>query len=309
MIKLNISDQVKEAQKQNRPIVAIETTVLTHGLPSPHNIETAHKIFDIISDHSVQPAFIAIADHKIQIGLSKDELSSLARTPNVLKTNRSNLSYCLMSGKTGATTVSTTMQCAALANIKIMTTGGIGGVHRDFANCYDISSDLTTLSDRQVAVICSGTKSILDIPKTLEHLETLGIPIIGYQTNCFPSFYTYDERYPVVQKCQNVDEITKILSLHFSLDKSGLLITNPIPKKFALSTSQIENWLSKAMHDQRANKISGREATPYLLEKMYQYSEGKTLKANQELLYANASLAAQIASAFQKEKTVKMEKN
>ena len=292
---LIISNEVQAALNKKRPIVALESTIITHGLPHPQNLETALAVEAIIRDEGATPATIAVIEGKIHIGLSSRELEWLA-TAKVKKISRRDLPIVLSQRESGATTVASTMIAAELAKIPLFVTGGIGGVHRDVAETWDISADLQEFSTTDVAVVTAGAKSILDIPKTLEVLETLGVPVLGYQTQSFPAFYCRDSGCPVDATIKTAYDAASIIQTKKALGlKGGVIIANPIPEEFALAPSNVETWIEEAMQMAKEKRITGKDITPYLLAALIKKSQGKTLEANVALIQNNARLGAEIA--------------
>nr|WP_275422077.1 pseudouridine-5'-phosphate glycosidase [Fervidibacillus halotolerans] len=296
------SKEVQEAKEQGRPIVALESTIISHGMPYPANVETALAVEEIIREKGATPATIAIIEGKIHIGLTKDEIEFLANSSNIEKASRRDLPYLLMKGKHGATTVAATMICAALAGIKIFATGGIGGVHRGAETTMDISADLEELANTNVAVVCAGAKSILDLGLTLEYLETKGVPVVGYKTDVLPAFYTRTSPYPVDYRIDSPIELAKMIETKWGLGlNGGILITNPIPEEHSLEESFINGIIEKALEEAKKEKIHGKKVTPFLLSRVKDLTEGKSLVANIALVKNNARLAAEIAVNFTKE--------
>jgi pseudouridylate synthase len=297
---IKFSPEVCEGLANKSPIVALETTVISHGLPFPENMLLAERLEDTIKGMGAIPAMIALLDGFIKIGLTPGELLRIGEKENsVLKVSRKDIPNALVMKKDGATTVSATMFGASLAGIRIFATGGIGGVHRDVEKTFDISADLQELARTDVAVVCSGAKSILDIGKTLEMLETLGVPVIGYRTDQFPSFYSQQSGNKVDYCLSEPDDIAKVLHTKWSLGlRGGVVIANPIPEEEALDEKLIEHYLSQALKKSRVENVTGKSVTPFLLKEMCALSQGKTLKANLALLKENAKVAAAIAISY-----------
>lgn len=295
-----IEENVKKALQQNFPIVALESTIISHGMPYPENLKTALECEKIIKDNNVVPATIAIIKGKIHVGLTLEELEYLAKTgTKVIKTSRRDIPVIVSKGLDGATTVSATMYIASLVGIKIFATGGIGGVHRGAEVTMDISADLDEFSKTNVAVICAGAKAILDLPKTLEYLETKGVPVLGYQTKMLPAFYTRSSEYHVDYQMDTPEEIAKMLKVKWDLGlNGGVLITNPIPEEFSLDETVMNNAINEALLQANKLKISGKEITPYLLSKIKDLTEGKSLASNIKLVYNNCLLASLIAKYY-----------
>lgn len=293
---LSFSEEVLAAKENNQPIVALESTIISHGMPYPKNVETARLVEKLIRDNGAVPATIAIMDGKIKVGLSNDELEGLGNSDNVAKASRRDLPYLLATKQTGATTVAATMICAELAGIKIFATGGIGGVHRGAETTMDISADLEELAKTNVAVVCAGAKSILDLGLTLEYLETKGVPVIGYQTDVLPAFYTRTSEFPVNFRVDHVETVANTLRAKWDLTlHGGAVIANPIPEEHAMPEEEITAVIEKALAEAKENNIHGKEVTPFLLAKVKDLTAGKSLEANIELVKNNAILGAKLA--------------
>ncbi len=274
-------------------------------MPYPENLETAIEIEKMIRDNGAIPATIAILNGVIKIGLSSDELEMLANTKKnageILKASRRDIAYVVSGKLNAATTVSGTMICAALAGIRFFATGGIGGVHRGAGESFDISADLTELGKTEVAVISAGIKSILDIKATLEYLETLGVPVVGYRSNEFPAFYTRESGFKVDREFVNAKETASFLKAHWELGmNSGVLISNPIPEKYSYNKTEIDTAIEAALRKADENKIKGKEITPFLLKEIKEITGGKSLAANRELVFHNAKVAAEISGEYVK---------
>lgn len=298
---LEFSTEVEEAKKNNSPIVALESTIISHGMPYPQNIEMAKKVEQIIRDNGATPATIAIMDGKIKIGLNENDLEALANSPNVAKVSRRDLAEIVATKKIGATTVASTMICSELAGIPFFVTGGIGGVHKGVETSMDISADLEELAHTNVTVICAGAKSILDLPKTLEYLETKGVPVIGYQTTELPAFFTRESGLKLNSSVEEPTEIAEIFKTKMELNlHGGMVIANPVPKEHELSKDYIDTIIEEAVKDSIANGISGKDSTPFLLKTIVEKTDGKSLETNIKLVENNAVLGAKIAVAFSK---------
>jgi pseudouridine-5'-phosphate glycosidase len=297
---LSFSKEVTEAMKANKPIVALESTIISHGMPYPQNVEMANTVEQIIREEGAVPATIAIMDGKIKIGLEPEDLELLAKTgQDVLKVSRRDLATCLSLKKIGATTVAATMICAEMAGIRFFVTGGIGGVHRGFEEDMDVSADLDEMAQTRVTVICAGAKSILDLPRTLEYLETKGVPVIGYQTDELPAFFTRTSGYKLEQRMDTPEEIAHFVYTKDLLNlKGGELITNPIPKEYELDRAYIDGIIAASVQEAKEKGISGKRATPFLLGNIVKRSEGKSLAANIQLVYNNARIGARIAKSY-----------
>lgn len=293
---ISYSTEVQEAMDNNRPVVALESTIISHGMPYPQNVETARLVEDIIRENGAVPATIAIMDGKIKIGLSEEELELLGNSPDVAKVSRRDLGQLIATKKIGATTVAATMICAELAGIRVFATGGIGGVHRGAETTMDISADLEELANTGVAVVCAGAKSILDIGLTLEYLETKGVPVIGYQTDKMPAFYTRESDFGLSFRAEDVNTMASVLKAQWDLGlNGGAVIANPIPAEHALEASFITGIINQAMEEAAAQGISGKEVTPFLLGKVKELTGGSSLVANIELVKHNAKVGAQLA--------------
>jgi pseudouridine-5'-phosphate glycosidase len=296
---LIFSKEVDQARRLKLPIVALESAVITHGLPHPINLELAVELENIVRDEQAVPATIALIDGKIHVGLTMIELENVAHAKNPRKISRRDFGVALAGSETGGTTVAGTLHAAHEAGIKVFATGGIGGVHR--GTTYDISADLVGLSQTPVLVVCAGGKSILDLPATLEVLETHGVPIIGYRTSEFPAFYSRSSGLPVTVRCQSVEEISDIAQAHWGAGLNGaVLVVNPPPAKLALKSHVIEKIIQEAVKDAQREGIAGAALTPYLLDRVNSLTGGASLKANLALLRNNARLAARIAKAMVK---------
>ncbi|SET53438.1 pseudouridine-5'-phosphate glycosidase [Oceanobacillus limi] len=293
---LELSKEVREAKEQGKPIVALESTIISHGMPYPQNVQTAREVEQIVRDNGAVPATIAIIDGKIKVGLSDEELESFGNSSDIAKASRRDLPYLLATKQKGATTVAATMICAELADIAIFVTGGIGGVHRGAETTMDISADLEELAKTNVAVICAGAKSILDLGLTLEYLETKGVPVFGYQTDTLPAFYTRSSEFSVNYRADSVEEISTTLKAKWDLNLSGgAVIANPIPEEYAMPEDVIKRAIDSALQEAEEKGIKGKEATPFLLGKVKELTGGKSLDANIALVKNNAVVGTQIA--------------
>lgn len=278
-------------------IVALESTIIAHGMPYPENRDTALKVEKIIRDMGAVPATIAIIKGEIIVGLTNEEIDNLARSGSrVYKASKRDIPYLVSQKLDGATTVAATAAIAEAAGIKIFATGGIGGVHRGAENTFDISADLEELSLSKVAVICAGPKAILDLPKTLEVLETKGVDVVGYKTNLLPAFYSTNSSYPVNHRLDTPEAIASLIRTKWELGFSGgVLVCNPIPEEFSLDEKMIEEKIQEALIEMEKLQITGNKTTPYLLAKIKELTQGKSLEANIALIQNNARLAAEIA--------------
>ena len=296
---IQLSSEVEAGKKLGQPIVALETTIVSHGMPYPDNLNTALEVENIIREEGAIPATIGVVGGKIKIGMSKQEIELFAKSSDVTKVSRRDIPIVMSNNANGATTVAGTIILAKLAGIDVMATGGIGGVHRDAENTFDISADLQELSKTDVTVVCAGPKSILDIGLTLEYLETMGVPIIGYNTNLLPTFYCHESKFEVDFNYTKPSEIAKVMlnQKHLSL-KGGMLVCNPIPKEFSIDSTIIENSINSSMEIAKKNNVKGKDLTPFLLQNITSLTEGETLKSNIKLMFNNAKLAAKIAISF-----------
>lgn len=298
---IDILPKVEQALKDNKPVVALESTIISHGMPWPENFAMAKKVEAIIEKEGAVPATIAILDGRIKVGLNTEMLRRLAKDEAVIKASKRDIAYLLANKKNGATTVSGTTLIAALAGIKVFATGGIGGVHRAAERTFDISRDLQELAVSQVAVVCAGVKSILDIPKTLEYLETSGVTVLGYQTDTMPEFYTCSGEFPLDYRVDTPEELAGIMHATWSLGlETGLVIANPVPKKASLDKTYIDDIIKNALKAADKAGITGKAITPYLLGEIKQMTKGASLEANLALVYNNALLAAHVAKAYAK---------
>lgn len=298
---LEYSEEVLEAKKANKPVVALESTIISHGMPYPQNVQTAKEVEEIIRKNGAVPATIAILNGKIKIGLSDEELEFLAQSRDVEKASRRDLPYLVAKKKNGATTVAATMICAELAGIEVFVTGGIGGVHREAETTMDISADLQELAMTNVAVICAGAKSILDIGLTLEYLETHGVPVVGFETDVLPAFYTRTSPFNVNYRVDIADEAAVMIRTKWDLGlKGGVVIANPIPEKDALEEAFITGVIETALKEANENNISGKKVTPFLLGKVKELTEGRSLTANIALVKHNAEVGSKIAVSLNK---------
>lgn len=296
---LEIKEEVKEALKAGRPVVALESTIIAHGMPYPQNIETALEIEDIIRENGAVPATIGIIDGKIKVGLTKDEVKFLGESKEVIKVSRRDLPIVLAEKKHGATTVAGTMIASDLAGIKIFVTGGVGGVHRGAEKSFDISADLDELKQTSVAVIAAGAKSILDLGLTLEKLESFGVPVLGYQTEELPAFYSRHSGFKCDYKLENPEHTADILRAKWELGlEGGVLIANPVPKADEIEYSVINEKIEQALAEAEEKSISGKELTPFLLDRIKEITDGKSLETNISLVRNNAVVGAKIAAAY-----------
>ncbi len=299
LLKPKLSRAVAEAVARAGPVVALESTIITHGMPYPANLETALAVEEVVRAHGAVPATIAVIDGELRAGLERSELEALAQANGVVKASGRDLAVAMVRKQTAGTTVSATMLLADLAGIDIFATGGVGGVHRGAEQTFDISADLTELGRTRTAVVCAGVKSILDIAKTLEYLETQRVPVIAYGTEDFPAFFTRQSGYKADHRLDTPAEIAQAMWLHHGLGTgTGLLIANPIPEAAALTPEFIDGAIADAVREADSRGISRKELTPFLLARINELSKGESLKANIELVKNNAALAAQVAVSY-----------
>ena len=300
MSAVELSSEVAAALRGGQPVVALESTIIAHGMPWPQNVETARAVEDEVRALGAVPATIAVIDGRPKVGLADDELTLIGRRGrDIAKVSRRDLSIVVARGATGATTVAATMIIAALAGIRVFATGGIGGVHRGAQESFDISADLHELARTPVAVICAGAKSVLDLRLTLEYLETHGVPVIGYGTDRLPVFYVRDSRFGVDARIDTPEEIARVMSSQWSLGLGGgLVVANPIPEIHSLPRERIEDATEQALRDARIEGIMGKALTPYLLDRINASTGGDSVRSNAELVRNNARLAARIAVAY-----------
>lgn len=296
-LPLSFSPEVAQARAEGKPIVALESTIITHGMPFPQNVETARIVEQDLRDAGAVPATIAVQDHQIRIGLDDAQLDALGQAQDVMKLSRADLAVCLASGRTGATTVAATMICAQMAGIEVFATGGIGGVHRGAEMSFDISADLSELSKTAVTVVAAGAKAILDLPKTLETLETLGVPVIAYGQDDFPAFWSRNSGLTAPLRLDTAAQIAQAHRLRGALGLSGgQLIGNPIPHDAEIPRDEITPIIEAALAEAETKGVSAKSVTPFLLQRIFERSEGRSLTANIALVRNNARLAAQIAT-------------
>ena len=291
-----VSPVVADALAQHRPVVALETTVITHGLPEGQNVRTALELESAVRDRGAVPATIGVLGGALRIGLSAEELRDLTAMNRAVKVNLSNLGAVIASGRPGSTTVAATVFAAAKAGIRVMATGGIGGVHRGVEQSGDVSADLTALAGHPVAVVCAGAKAVLDLPRTVEMLETLGVPVFGFRTQELPAFYRRGSGVPVDQSFDHMDELARAVRAHWAVGSAtGLVIGNPISADFEMPRDLYETSLQRALAEVQTKQVRGRELTPFLLERMRVLTEGRSVFSNLALLRSNAQAAAALA--------------
>lgn len=294
---LDIHPEVQQALDNGQPVVALESTIISHGMPWPQNAETAMLVEKTVRDCGAVPATIAIIDGRLKAGLTKEQIETLAKAgQSVTKCSRRDLPFVCAKKRLGATTVAATMIVAELAGIKVFATGGIGGVHRDAQQTFDISADLQELANTSVAVVCAGAKSILDLKLTREYLETHGVPVLGYQTESLPAFYTRTSSETVDHRLDSAQEIAEFLNVKWALGLTGgVVVANPIPEEYAMDEQTINSAIEQALEQAKAENIQGKDATPYLLAKVASLTGGNSLFSNIQLVLNNAQLAADIA--------------
>ncbi|QWB96340.1 pseudouridine-5'-phosphate glycosidase [Mycoplasmatota bacterium] len=296
---IEINETVSKALKEKKAVVALESTIISHGMPYPENVNMANTVEKIIKDEGAVPATIAIINGVIKVGLTQEELLYLAQAKDVVKVSKRDFGYVVSQGLTGATTVSATMLIAKMAGIKVFATGGIGGVHRGAQQTFDISRDLEELASQEVCVVCAGAKSILDLGLTKEFLETKGVELLGYQTKELPAFYTRESGFDVDYKMDTPEDIAKLMKVKWNLGLSGgMVVANPIPKAYAQAKDKMDLVINEAINKANELGVKGKDITPFLLDYIKTHTKGESLKANLELVYNNARLAAQIAIAY-----------
>lgn len=298
---LQVSAEVQQALKNNQPIVALESTIISHGMPFPENAQTALEVEETIRRQGAVPATIAIIHGVMKVGLSREEIELLGREGhNVTKVSRRDLPFVVAAGLNGATTVASTMIIAAMAGIKVFATGGIGGVHRGAEHTFDISADLQELANTDVTVVCAGAKSILDLGLTTEYLETFGVPLIGYQTSALPAFFCRTSPFNVSICLNSAKEIAKAMAVKWQSGlKGGMVVANPIPEQFAMPEAKINAAIDQAVKEAEERGVVGKESTPFLLARVAELTGGDSLKSNIQLVFNNAMLACEIAKEYQ----------
>ena len=293
---IDYSPEVAEARAKGMPLVALESTIVTHGMPYPRNVETARMVEETVRSFGAGPATIAVVNGRFRVGLDRQEIEALAQlTGGVVKASRRDLAAVTARRGSAGTTVAATMFVAGLAGIEVFATGGIGGVHRGAEETFDISADLVELSRTRVAVVCAGAKSILDIEKTLEFLETQGVAIVGYRCDEFPAFYARSSGFRIEHRCDGLRDLARMIRLQREIGPGGLLIANPVPEDQALEEAMIEERIAEAVAEAKEQGVSRKEATPFLLRRVVELTDGRSLEANVALIKNNAILAAQAA--------------
>lgn len=298
-LPIHVSAEVQTALQDEAPIVALESTIITHGMPYPQNMEMAESVEGIVRAEGAVPATIAVINGTLHIGLNKDQTQNLAQEKSVMKLSRADLGFAMAKGVSGGTTVAATMMAASWAGIEVFATGGIGGVHREAELTFDISADLQEFTKTPVITVSAGVKAILDIPRTLEMLETLGVPVIGYQSDTFPAFWSRNCGLPAPLRLDTAEEIANFWEMRKRLAiEGGMLIGNPIPSDAEIPNDVINGYIDRALKMAAENNVTGKEVTPYLLGTLLDLTEGLSLKANIALVQNNARLAARIAKAI-----------
>ncbi len=293
---LDLLPEVAAALDRGQPVLALESTIIAHGMPYPENVRTAREVESIVRKNGATPATLAILKGKLKVGLSKEEIEFLGKGEGILKASSRDLPFLVAEKLNGAATVAASVRIAALAGIKVMATGGIGGVHRGADKTFDISADLPELARNDVAVVCAGAKSILDIGLTLEYLETLGVPVAGYQTDRFPAFFTRDSGFEVPQRVDSIEELANILNTKWAMRiKGGMVIANPIPKEHEIPKRKAESAISQALAELEQKGIKGKAATPFLLSRIEALTDGESLRSNIELVRNNVKLGTLLA--------------
>ena len=296
---LVLAPEIRDALGHGRPVVALESTIVTHGMPHPRNVETARLVEETVRAGGAVPATIAVLGGTIRVGLSDAELEALGTTRDVLKLSRADLPHAVAAGRDGSTTVAATMICAHLAGIRVFATGGIGGVHRGVEATLDISADLDELARTPVAVVCAGAKAILDLPRTLEYLETRGVPVVGYRTDRFPAFWSRDSGLPAPIRLDSPEAVAGLIRAKAALGlDGGVLVANPVPREAEIPAPEIAALIEAAVGEAAARGVSGKAVTPFLLGRMLALTGGRSLETNVALIRANAELAAGIAAAL-----------
>lgn len=296
---LDIQPEIKAALDAHKPVVALESTILSHGMPYPENLDFAAKVEQVVRDNGAVPATMAIIGGKLKVGLNEADLAVMCKAENVGKVSRRDVPVYIANGHTGATTVATTMLMAEMVGIRVFATGGIGGVHRGAETTMDISADLQELAHTSVAVVCAGAKMILDIGLTLEYLETMGVPVLGYQTSDFPAFYCRKSGFGVDYAAKDAADVAKIAKTKWDLGlEGGMLIGNPVPEEFAMDFDEMSAIIDKALASANADGVRGKNITPYLLAHIVEYTQGRSLATNIQLAYNNARVAARIAREY-----------
>ena len=298
---LDIHPEVAQALAAKRPVVALESTIIAHGMPYPQNVATALQVEAEVRAHGAVPATIAILNGRLKVGLTQAEIEQLGLGGReVVKVSRRDVAFIVAAGQTGATTVASTMLIAAMAGIRVFATGGIGGVHRGAPQSFDVSADLQELAQTPVAVVCAGIKSILDLQLTLEYLETHGVPVVGFQSDNLPAFYTRDSGFKVDYRLDSAEAIARAMQAQWAIGlPGGMVVSNPIPEAYAMPRATIDAAIEQALQEAQAQGIAGKQSTPFLLARVSEITGGNSLASNIQLVLNNARLAAAIAVAYQ----------
>ena len=296
---VKVSEEVKNALKNNIPVVALESTIISHGMPYPQNVETALNVEKIIRENGCVPATIGIIDGVGIVGMSEEEIELFGKRKGILKASRRDLPVIMSKKLWGATTVATTMIFASIAGIEVFVTGGIGGVHKEGQYTFDISADLQELAHTNVTVVCAGAKAILDLPLTLEYLETFGVPVLGYKSNHLGAFYSTDSGLNVDYQMDSAEEIAQAIKIKRDLNlQGGILISNPIPKEYEIPNEEINVYIEEALNAAKKEGIKGKDTTPFLLAHIKEHTKGRSLESNIQLVYNNAKVGALISKAY-----------
>ena len=297
---LVVSEEVKEALANNKPVVALESTIISHGMPYPQNVETAMNVEQVVRDNGAIPATVAIINGQLKVGLSTEEIEHLGKKGlDVIKCSRRDLPIVVAKGLDGATTVATTMIIAAMAGVKVFATGGVGGVHRGASETFDISADLMELAQTEVTVVCAGIKSILDIGLTLEYLETQGVTVLGYGTDHLPAFYLRDSGFGVDAQVDSGKDVADMMKAKWNMNlRGGFIVGNPVPEEFEENKEQITAAIEQALRELKEKGIKGKDSTPFLLARVKDLTGGDSLETNIQLVYNNAKVASEIAVAY-----------
>jgi pseudouridylate synthase len=299
-MKVRFTEEVRQAVTGRLPVVALESTIIAHGMPFPQNLEMAVEVENVIRKAGAVPATIAIVDGQLRAGLSPAELENFARTgPSILKVSTRDIPLAVAQGLNGATTVASTMRIAAMAGISVFATGGMGGVHRGAEQSFDVSADLVEFGKSNVAVVTAGAKAILDLPLTLEYLETQGVPVVGFGTDDFPAFYSCTSGLKLTQRCDTAQDVARLMRAKWNLGlEGGVVVANPIPVDAEIPFAEISPQIDMALAEAKQRGVAGKDVTPFLLKRIVEITEGRSLKANIALVMNNARVAAEIAVAY-----------
>lgn len=296
---LDMTEEVASALKEGRPVVALETTIISHGMPYPQNLDSARRCEEIIRSQGAVPASMAIVKGRIKVGLSEEDLQYLATSKEIRKVSRRDFAACIADGASGASTVAATIMIADMVGIKFFATGGIGGVHRGFKDDMDVSADLEELANTKMCVVCAGAKSILDIPKTLEYLETKGVSVLSYQNDEFPAFFLRNSGSKADARIDDLAALARTMKVKEDLDiRGGIVLGNPIPGEYEMDPKKINSAIEEALQASEEKGIKGKEATPFLLKYVVEATEGKSLEANMQLVWNNCLVAARLAVLY-----------